>query len=423
MKKVYWGLLLGLFLAGCSKDGLDVPGSDGDGGMQTENPPGNPEVPLPTGYTPCKDGMAGPFACMGFDLLARLSLEVMEASAANDIWGWTDPVSSKEYALVGLDNGTAFVDISDPDNLVYLGKLPTATTNSSWRDVKVFQNHAFIVSEANGHGLQVFDLSRLRSVTSPPELFGEDASYSGFGNAHNVVINEGSGYAYVVGTTRNDSFNGGVHFINIQDPLNPLEAGGYGGSGYTHDAQVITYNGPDPDHVGKELFIGANETAVVIVDVTDKQHPGLIADFRYANTGYTHQGWITEDHRYFILGDEGDEVQFGFNSRTLVIDFTDLDEPVLHTTYLGPTPAIDHNGYVLEEAFYLANYTAGMRLLDISDIALGALVETAYFDSFPADDNASFNGAWSVYPFFPSGKVVLSDINSGLFVLGRTNEP
>ena len=98
-----------------------------------------------------------------------------------------------------------------------------------------------------------------------------------------------------------------MHFVNISDPVNPSAAGGYGASGYTHDAQVVTYNGPDADYAGREILIGANENFVVIVDITDKANPVRISQLQYSNLSYTHQGWFTEDQRYFLLGDEGDE--------------------------------------------------------------------------------------------------------------------
>ncbi len=197
-------------------------------------------------------------------------------------------------------------------------------------------------------------------------------------------------------------------------------AGGYGDGGYTHDAQVVTYNGPDPDYSGREIFIGANEDQVVLVDVTDKANPVTISSLTYSNLWYTHQGWFTEDQRFFILGDELDELNDGFQSRSLVFDFEDLDNPVLHTTYLGTTSAIDHNGYVKGEEFFLANYTAGVRVLDISGIEAQTLSEVGYFDSYPSNNTAQFDGAWSVYPYFPSGKVVFSDISSGLFIIRKS---
>ena len=398
-----------LFVIGCSND-------DSSGGMNNQNN-NNPT----TGFVPCEDGRADIYPCDGYDLLARLTLSEMSAGSGNDIWGWFDNSNNREFALVGLDNGTAFVDITDTENLVYLGKLASETGSSPWRDIKVFQDHAFIGSEANGHGMQVFDLTRLRDVSNPPVNFNADAVYTGIGNSHNIVVNEDSGFAYPVGTARNDAFNGGVHFIDISNPQTPTAAGGYGASGYTHDAQVVTYNGPDADYSGSEILVGANETSVVIVDITDKANPSLISQLQYPNIGYTHQGWFTDDHQYFILGDELDEVNIGFNSRTLVFDFTDLDNPALHTTYSGPTGAIDHNGYVVGDLYYLANYTAGVRVLDISDIAAGNIVEIGSFDTYTGSNSAAFEGVWSLYPYFTSGKIIVNDINSGLFVISASN--
>lgn len=406
--KFYLLYVITLIFFGCSSDDGNSDNNDQLGPEST------------AGFTPCENGMAGIYPCNGYDLLGSISLSDFGASAGNDVWGWTDPTTNKEYALMGLDNATAFVDITDTENLVYLGKLPSATSSSSWRDIKVYQDHAYIVSEADGHGMQVFDLTRLRNVTDAPKTFNADGRYTGFGNAHNVVINEDTGYAYPVGTARDDAFNGGVHFMNLQDLKNPVLAGGYGMNGYSHDAQVITYNGPDTDYAGAEIFIGANESQVAIVNISDKENPVGISTFRYSNLAYTHQGWFTEDQRYLILGDELDEVNFGFDSRTLVFDLLDLDNPILHTSYSGETTAIDHNGYVKEDQYFLANYRAGVRVLDISDIANKTISEEGFFDTFPSSNSAGFDGVWSVYPYFTSGKIIVSDINSGLFVIKKS---
>ena len=403
--KFYLLSIITLIFLGCSSDNGN---SDNTDQLVSE---------IVVGFTPCENGMAGIYPCNGYDLLGSISLSEFGATAGNDVWGWTDPSTNKEYALMGLDNGTAFVDISDTENLVYLGKLPSATSSSSWRDIKVYQNHAYIVSEADGHGMQVFDLTRLRNVANIPEVFDDDGLYSGFGNAHNVVINEDTGYAYPVGT---DTFNGGAHFVNIQDPQNPIAAGGHSANAYTHDAQVITYNGPDVDYSGEEIFIGANENQVAIVNITDKENPVGISTFGYSNLAYTHQGWFTEDQQYLILGDELDEVNFGFDSRTLVFDLSDLDNPILHTSYTGTTTAIDHNGYVKGDQYFLANYRAGIRVLDISDIASKNITEEGFFDTYPSSNSAGFDGVWSVYPYFTSGKIIASDINSGLFVIKKS---
>jgi len=367
--------------------------------------------------TPCENGFAGSFPCEGYDLLDQITPAEMDATEGLDSWGWTDSETGIEYALIGLDNGTAFIDISDPINTVYLGKLPTHTTPSGWRDVKVYENYAFIVSEAGGHGMQVFDLTRLRDIdiSSVPVTFTEDAHYDQFGNAHNIVINPESAFAYAVGTT---TFSGGPHIIDISNPLNPIFAGGYSDNAYSHDAQVVTYNGPDPDYNGSEIFIGSNEDEIAIVDITDKDNPSEIATISYSNLGFTHQGWFTEDQRFFILGDELDEISFGFNTRTLVFDFEDLDNPQFHFEYEGPNASIDHNGYILGDLYFLANYTSGMRVIDISDIENQNMEEIGFFDTIPSNNSSSFSGAWNVYPYFESGHIIISDIQGGFFLVG-----
>lgn len=369
--------------------------------------------------SPCENGLAGIYPCNGYDLMGYISIEELGGIGASgtDCWGWTDITTGKEYALVGTSTGTTFIDISDTQNLSIVGVLPTATVFSSWRDIKVYENYAFIVSEhALDYGMQVFDLTRLRDTQNIPKTFTVDAHYTGFGSAHNIVINEDSGYAYVVGT---DTFNGGPHFVNIQNPINPFAEGGFSEGGYSHDAQVVTYNGPDTDYTGHEIFVGSNEDEVVIADITDKTNPIVISSIGYSDIGFTHQGWFTQDLKYFIVGDEVDEINFGFNSRTLVFDFTDLDNPLLHTTYTGPTGAIDHNGYINGNIYYLANYSAGVRLIDISGIENGNLTEVGYFDTYPLHNNASFNGAWNVYPYFESGNIIISDIEGGLFIIRK----
>lgn len=373
----------------------------------------------------CINGFAGIYPCNKYDLMAHLSLEELNLSntsvsnlSGNDSWGWTDPVTNKEYALVGLNSGVSFVDISNPTEPKVLGFLPTATVNSDWRDIKVYQNYAFVVSEAINHGMQVFDLTKLRSVGNPPQVFTAETTYTGFGSAHNIVINESKGYAFPVGTSRSGTYAGGPLFINIQNPLKPIDEGGF--RNYSHDAQVVRYSGPDAEHVGKEILIGSNESEIVIVDITNKANPIKLSSLNYANVGYVHQGWFTEDMRYFLLGDELDEMRFGNKTRTLIFDFSDLDNPQFSFNYFGPTDAIDHNGYVKNNTFYLANYTAGIRIIDITNIANKNITEVGFFDTYPTNNNTAFNGAWSVYPYFESENIIISDIDNGLFIVRKS---
>ena len=162
LKNGIWMVFALSFLYSCSSDNGDA----GDNPI-SQNPGNNDTPSIGTGevtlsFTACEGGMAGTFPCQGFDLLFHMNLSSFNAQSGNDIWGWTDASTGQEYALVGLDNGTAFVDITDAENPIYVGKLETATSSSPWRDVKVYGDYAFIVAEASGHGMQVFDLKKLR---------------------------------------------------------------------------------------------------------------------------------------------------------------------------------------------------------------------------------------------------------------------
>lgn len=373
--------------------------------------------------TDCSNGMAGEYPCKDYDLMSHIPVSTLANTSGNpegsDIWGWTDPTTNKEYAIAAMTNSTAFVDITDPLNPVFLGRLDTSGGTSYWRDVKVYNNHAFIVADnAGSHGMQVFDLTKLRGVTTP-QSFTSDAVYTGVGSCHNIVINEQSAVAYLVGCTSTNG--GGPVFINISDPKNPVSMGDYTADGYSHDAQVVTYTGPDTDYTNKEIYIGSNKDKVVILDVTDKSNVKKISEVTYSQIGYTHQGWFTEDQRYFIVGDETDEQDFGMNTRTLIFDFEDLDNPKLSSTYSGTSTAIDHNGYVKGNEFFMASYRAGMRVFDISNIgaATNSMTETGYFDTHPDNNNTGFNGAWSLYPYFASGNIIINDIEKGLFVVRK----
>ncbi len=397
------------------------------------------------GGTNCVGGMIGSeFPCSNVDLLGHLSLANLGGGEGADIWGWTDPDTGREYALFGRDTGTSFVDVTDPVNPVYLGNLPSASVQIRlWRDVKTYQNYAYIVADrAVGTGLQIFDLHSLRAenlCATLPCTFSTVGHYTDFDSAHNMVINEDSGFGYVVGAylqaaNPGTTCAGGLHMVDLVNSSGvlynePVFKGCFAADGYTHDAQCVTYMGPDRDHFGKEICIASNEDTVTIVDmnVTGPDTVGLPSQLSrtgYVNSAYTHQGWLTEDHRYFIFDDEGDEG--GASSpitKTLVMDLTDLDNPVFEGTFLAAGNSIDHNQYVLGNHTYQANYERGLRVLKLNDLENPtSMTEVAFFDSYPSSDSTNFRGAWSVYPYFPSGNVILSDINRGLFVL-RVNLP
>lgn len=381
----------------------------------------------PRGFAPCIRGMAAKtFECDGIDMLSHLTLEDLGLSFGNDMWGWTDPQTRKDYALMGGIEGTVIVDISDPKRPDVVGMLPAHTLVPPflfWRDIKVFEDHMFVVSESEGHGMQVFDLTQVRGVTGDPVTFAETAVYEGFGNAHNLAINEDTGFAYAVGT---NTCSGGLHMVDISDPANPSFAGCFEDHAYIHDTQCVVYEGVDAEHRGKEICfnsaadgfdIGAILNTVSIVDVTDKSNPISLSRITYPDDGYSHQGWLTPDQSYFLHNDELDELLHGLNTATRIFDVRDLDDPSLVETVEHDTTSVGHNAYTEGRYLFASNYIAGLRIFDITDVGSGELPEVAYFDVFP-DDDALFEGAWSNYPYFHQKKVVaVSSIDSGLFIL------
>jgi choice-of-anchor B domain-containing protein len=388
----------------------------------------------------CQSEMADQFPCENIDIRSFLPVSAIgggRGAETNDVWGWTDPQSGREYALVGRTDGTAFIDISDPNQPVYLGNLPKTpgSRGNSWRDIKVYQNHAYVVADgALNHGMQVFDLTRLRSVPNPPATFEPDVLYEGIASAHNIVINEETGFAYAVGSNSGgESCGGAYHIIDIREPKNPTFAGCFGdsrtgqaGTGYSHDAMCIVYDGPDTEHRGKEICFGSNETALSIADLTDKSNPRPISVADYPNVGYAHQGWITPDHRYFYMNDEGDEmaaVQAGqpmTGTRTLIWDVEDLDDPIMVKEHFGETFTIDHNLYIVDDLMYQSNYVSGLRILDIRDPLNPT--EVGLLDTVPWSEEVEFDGSWSNYPYFESGTIVVSSGKEGVFFV-RFNRP
>lgn len=381
----------------------------------------------------CDTGTAATFECAEVDLVAFLPLAELGTARGvrlSDVWGWTDPETDKEYALVGHLEGTAFVDVSDASHPVFLGELPRTegAPGSTWRDIKVYKDHAFIVADgAAAHGMQIFDLTQMRDVTEIPTTFEAVAHYDKIHSAHNIVINEETGFAYSVGSSAGgETCGGGLHMIDIRKPVAPTFAGcfadpttGRRKTGYSHDAQCVIYHGPDSEHTGKEICVGSNETAISIADVTDKEVPVAIGSGAYPDFGYVHQGWLSDDHRYFFQNDELDELSAKTDrTRTLIWDISDLDDPVMVKEFFGPTSATDHNLYVHGNLMYQTNNASGLRIIDIANPE--DPTEVGFFDTTPYGTNdAGFNGTWSSYPYFKSGMIVVTSRREGLFILKK----
>ncbi len=362
----------------------------------------------------CQSGVSSGFACRNVELMSRIPLLNMGGGTGADSWGWKDEQTGRYYALMTRSSGTSFIDVTDPASPLLLGNLPSAGGVQPWRDVKVYANHAFIVADnIPTHGMQVFDLTRLRGVTSP-QVFTADTVFRRFGPAHNIAINEDSGFAYIVGS---NLCLGGLYILDIRTPKAPSFAGCFSADGYTHDVQCVTYSGPDSNHQGDEICFASNEDSLTIVDVSNKAAPVMLSKIPYPLIGYSHQGWLDQNQGMFFMGDELDELNFGMNTRTLMFDVSDLANPVYAGAHQHGTSVIDHNLYVNGIYMYQANYVGGLRILRIDHGVTTTMTEVGYFDTEPDENVVNFAGAWSVYPFFDNGTILVSDLNNGLFVL------
>jgi choice-of-anchor B domain-containing protein len=399
-------------------------------------------APKPTrgsGAARCRNGMAGEFPCDNVNLLGHLTLAEIgaknETEIGNDSWGWVDPRTKREYAIVGRSDGTAFVEITNPRQPRFVADLPTQVDSDrdAWRDIKVYRNHAFIVAEHFGHGMQVFDLTRLRDIRrhEQPRTVAADTVYTGVSNTHNLDINTDSGFAYLVGTNTcsNGTEAGGLHMVDIRSPQQPKFAGcalaelpAAPVNNYVHDSQCVNYRGPDRDYRGREICFGSNEQAVLIYDVTDKADPKVISQTVYPQASYTHQGWLTEDAKYFVFNDELDEIlarSVNDMQTTYQVDVDDLDRPGIVVASPNNTASTDHNLYIKDEVIYESNYTSGLRLFDADDVPTTDLEEVGFFDVYPENDNEGFEGGtWSNYSQYRDDDIVtVSSIDRGLFIL------
>jgi len=370
-------------------------------------------------------GGPSPFVSKGVTLKSWITLSDLTTltgqaqDSGNDCWGYTSP-SGREYAIMGLYSGTAFIEVTNPANAQYVGYVDGA--NSLWRDIKVYQNYAYSVSEG-GNGIQVISLANIDaaanriSLTTTVTADGTIPTNA----THNVAINEASGFLYRCG-----GGNNGLRIYSLANPASPQFVGQWSDR-YVHDCQVVNYTtGP---FAGKEIAIvcsgfngGQVQTGLDFLDVTDKQNIVNIYPARvfWSNPGYSHQLWLSPDRNYAYVNDELDEGNYNINTRTIVVDTRFLQNaaftaPSVVSTFDAPSAAVGHNLYTKDNLIFEANYRSGLRIFCAQNQT--APTEIAFFDTYPGSDAASFNGAWSNYPYFPSGTVIVSDLERGLFVL------
>jgi choice-of-anchor B domain-containing protein len=393
--------------------------------------------------TACDNGFAGDHACEKMDLLAHVPLSSFSTnpSAANDVWGFYDVNDGKEYAILGLRNGVGVVEVTDPEAPRMVGSVSSQST--SWRDIKVYQHfnratsrwdsYAYVTADSASVGTMIIDLRSLPNdisvaASDKSDISAHNVYLSNVDYSMGVALNGVEPFLHIAGSNRN---GGAFNTYRLDNPVEPDSVYSNGSSSranYSHDvsSMVVTDDRKDTQCVAAgpycEIFFDFNEDNFQIWDKTLNSAPSRLSTTSYPKVSYVHSGWYTEDKQVVLVHDELDEMDYGLNTTVRLFELSDFGSPSLLSTWAGSTGAIDHNGFVRGNRYYMSNYTRGMTVLDISDTSDPK--EIGFFDTFPISDNTSFNGAWGVYPYLPSGVVLISDISSGLYVVrDNTLEP
>ena len=389
---------------------------------------------------PCLSGSVGGLECDQVDLLGHVPLGSVSATPGRgaDVWGFVDLNTNREYAIMGYGSGTAVFDISDPETPREVGFIDGQST--VWRDIKVhqrynavterFEAYAYVTTDGAGDGLFVVDLTEL------PHRVSRVSYSSDFSAAHNVfAINtdyatglpiKGDRPGLIIAGSNNGTGIFRSYSLDVPDSPFFEDMPGSGESFcpgrngcYMHDAASMIIEDSRISQCPNattycEILFDFNEQTFDLWDVTDATDPIRLSRTPYSNSRYTHSGWPSEDKQTLFIHDELDERDFNLNTTVRSFSIGDLSAPVALGVYTGTNDAIDHNGFVRGNRYYMSNYSNGLTILDITDPSVPQRI--GFLDTYPAPSGPSFVGAWGAFPYFPSGVIAISDIDSGLYL-------
>ncbi|MCB9189327.1 MAG: choice-of-anchor B family protein [Flavobacteriales bacterium] len=335
-------------------------------------------------------------AQLNMSQLGHLDLVNIHSSEASDIWGYVDQ-SGNEYAIVGLNDGTSIVDVTDPANPVEIFYQPGM--NSIWRDIKTWGDYAYVTTEA-ANGLLIIDMSTLPGNTNLTTTLYTGPTGNEWQSAHNLYIDE-NGYCYIFGANRGEQ---GTIILDVHtDPMNPIEVG-IQDSYYTHDG-VVRGDTLYQAHISDGFF--------TMYNISDKSNPIYLGQQTTPGV-FAHNLWFSDDGDYVYTTDE---ITNGFIGEFDISDPTNIYE----TDRIQSSPGdnvIPHNAHFMDNYIITSYYRDGVVIHDVAN--KGNMVEVGNYDTSPSYSGDGFNGCWGVYPWLPSGNIIASDIENGLHILGVT---
>ena len=333
------------------------------------------------------------FAQGSVELQLLAHLNPYPSSGYSDCWGYTSP-DGHEYALLGVSNGVSIIDVTDPAAISEVDFVPWVSAPPyGWYDMKTYHNYMYVTSEGS-HSFLVVDLSPLPDSAS---VVGEFQIFTS--GAHNNFIDTDTGILYGIEDFHYDPC---VRIIDIVSPGNPLQLSTINPANNGTDSH-------DAFAQDSVLYIaeGGNPT-IGIFDVSDPANPSLIQRLNIPAAGYVHQVWVSEDNKYMITTEET-------AGKTIKMwDIQDINNISPLGQYLGGSQ-LAHNAYLKGNYAYISHYESGLKVVDISNP--NNITEVGYYDTYPQGETSNFNGAWGTYPFFNSGNVLISDIQTGLYVV------
>jgi choice-of-anchor B domain-containing protein len=372
-----------------------------------------PAFALPSGPLSCEGGMAGPYPCRAVDQAGFVPLDDLSRSPlanAGRVIGWHHEASGREVAVLSLGPEISFVEVTDPEHPEPRGEYRRDGSTAFLGSTAVYGDHLYVSVLDNGAPkLDIIDMTQVLETEGastrvqaaaivPAPLYGW------------ISIVPETGHAFLIA--------GRVVGLDLNpDPEDPEQILSWEpGPPHTSKFECVLYHGPDTRYSGHEVCTApAPPRSMVLYDVTP-EHPAKLSRTYYKRYNSAVHATFTSDHRFVLLSDSHDEFNPGFNTRTFLFNATSLTSPSYFAAYDGPTKARDLYIEVRGRYAFLANVTAGVRVLDLQQIAKGRIREVGFFDMEPSTNSATWSGAHSL-DVLPSGIVVVASLKQGLFVL------